>query len=325
MGVSPRLRERWWALAAGVVITASVVGLPLLTSGSLSGSGSSGPSAAGTTTTTSPPGPTGPAGTTAPAGVTAAPVDDDFLGLLQALSAPPTTTTTTAAANTGPASPTTTATTALTTGPSTPTTTVAARPRPTPRAPTGLALDFTGTALAVRWGAVTQESDGSPFTGGYELELGSGAVTKTYQLNSSTFTYTLDQNRADFGTPQAELTVGVRAVDLAGTAGAPAAAVAVHEPPATPAAPPILAPGPGAITVIGQLPAGVTDLAGFDIYEYEPGSSPSYVFLGSTIGIAAFVHDALVPGSTHTYVYRTRDVFGQTSAGYSPAATATAS
>ena len=44
----------------------------------------------------------------------------------------------------------------------------------------------------------------------------------------------------------------------------------------------------------------------------------------STTGIDAFVHQALASGSTHTYVYRTRDVFGQDSAGYSAAATATA-
>jgi len=325
------MRERRWELTASVIITAAVVGIPWVSNGGLSGPSGSGQHAVATTTTAAPTG-TPPSvlgatlenndALTAPPGAGG----DDFLSLLQNISAPPTTagpapapTTPTSAANPGPA---TTTTRPL---PVTSPTTAPAKPRPTPRAPTGLALDFSGTALAARWDAVTLESDNSPFTGGYEVTVGTGGTTKTYPMAATTFTYDLDQNRADFGTPQAELTVTVRAVDSAGAASARSTGVAVHEPPATPTAAPILAAGAAEITVIPQLPAGAIDIAGFDIYEYQPGSPSPYVLLGATTGIGAFVHDGLGPGSTHTYVYRTRDVFGQSSAGYSPAATATAS
>ena len=330
MGARAWVKERRWELTIGVVITAAVVGIPWVSNGGLSGNGGSSQNA--TATTTAGPGGSAPSVLGATLDANGAPTapsgsgDDDFLSLLQGITAPPTTAGTAPAPSTTPTSAPIPVTTATTTRP--PTTTspsTAPKPRPTPRAPTGLTLDFGGTALAVGWDAVTLESDGSPFNGGYQLTVGTGGTTKTYPLAGTAFTYDLDQNRADFGLPQAELTVTVRAVDGAGSASAPATGVAAHEPPATPTAAPILAAGVGEITVIGQLPAGASDIAGFDVYEYQPGTPVPYALLGPTMGIGAYVHIGLPAGSTHTYVYRTRDVFGQTSAGYSPAATATAS
>jgi hypothetical protein len=328
-GVWNRAKERRWELTAAATVTALVVGLPWLTNGGLSG-GRSHTDAFATTTTMA----AGEAATvlgatadarTAPAGP-AGQVADDFLALLQSVSAPELTapgTTVPPSTTPIPAATTTTIATTTVTSPAPTSTTLPAK-RPTPRAPTRLALDFGGTALIARWDAVTTESDGSPFSGGYEVTVKAGATTKTYDAVASSFTYTLDQNRLDFGTAQPELTLTVRAVDAAGTAGPATSGFAVHDPPATPAAAPILTAALGQITIFGQVPAGASDVAGFDIYEYLPGSPTPYVFLQSTTGIDAFVHQALASGSTHTYVYKTRDVFGQDSAGYSAAATATA-
>jgi len=325
LGLWARAREMRWELAAAVVITAAVVGLPWLTNGGLAG-GSPDGSAITTTTGPLPDSPIVLGANTeidtpaAPAG----PVDDDFLALLHSVTAPPITPGTTVPATTPTTTAAATTTTVTTSGPSTTSPTTAPPKRPTPKAPTRLALDFTGTALLARWDAVTTESDGSPFSGLYEITVRSANGTKTYQTTTPAFTYTLDQNRLDFGVPQSELTLTIRAVDASGTPGPTATGVAVHDPPATPGGAPILAAGTTQISITGQVPPGSDDVAGFDIYEYSLTSSPAYVFLGSTTGLGAFVHDGLTPGSTHTYVYKTRDVFGQDSAGYSPAATATA-
>lgn len=334
MNLWERAKERRWELAAVVTITAVVVGIPWLSNGGLSWRGASHGGAATPTTTTLPAGlpgsGPGPAGDPAPAPPAGAGSfgDDDFLALLASVSAPAAAPPTSVAA---PASPATTApnpatNTSLVPGPSPtlPTTTAPRVSNAAPRAPTNLALDFGGTTLSVHWDSVLHKVDGFPFDGSYQVSLRTAAATQNYETTETSFGYTVDQNRLDFGAPQGELVVSVRAVDTAGTAGAPVSGIAVHDPPDTPPLPPVLVAGAGFITVTGQVPVAVTDLAGFDIYEYQPGSPDPYVLVGSTAGTGAFVHDALAPGSTHIYVYKLRDLFGQGSAGYSPAGSATA-
>jgi hypothetical protein len=329
MNLWTKAKERQWELVAGVAITALVVGIPWLSNGGLAGSSGSGGSAASATTTL----PGALAGSPALAGAppnSTAPgqggFDDDFLGILHRVSAPATT----APATTAPPTtvPPTTAPAPVHPGTTAPPSTsppTTAPPAPSvPGRPSNLALDFGTPALAVHWDAVAANTDGTPFSGTYQIAFRTATTTRTYQTAASSFTYAFDHNGFDFGTPQSELTVTVVALGITGTAGAPVSGVAMHPAPATPDTPPTLAAGTGSITVTGTVPAGATDVAGFDISEYQAGSTDPFVFLGSTTGTGAFVHD-VASGSTHTYAYRVRDGFGQVSPGFSPTATATAS
>src|SRR5204862_2641959 len=125
-----------------------------------------------------------------------------------------------------------------------------------PGRPSNLALDFGTPALAIRWDAVAANTDGTPFSGTYEIAFRTAQTTRTYRTAASSFTYAFDQNRLDFGTPQSELTVTVVALGATGTAGAPVSGVAMHPATATPDTPPTLAAGTGSITVAGTVPAG---------------------------------------------------------------------
>jgi hypothetical protein len=227
----------------------------------------------------------------------------------------------------------TTSTTAGTTQPSglsTPTSTSPPTPPSTirkasvPRAPTNLVSDFGSPSLHPRWEAASTNSDGTAFVDflAYEISFSAGGLTKTYGTTSTSFTYTFGQNQGDFGVAQPELTITVRAVATSGARSGPLTGVATNDVPPTPTAPANLASDSAHITVTLPSQASVDDLAGFEIYHSESATGP-FVLLASTDGYDAFVH-AVFTGTTHHYLYKIRDVFGQVSPGDSPRATATA-
>jgi hypothetical protein len=85
----------------------------------------------------------------------------------------------------------------------------------------------------------------------------------------------------------------------------------------------VLVAGATQITVTEPTQGPIDDLAGFDIYHSE--STSGFLLITSTVDHGPFVHSGLVAGTTHNYVYKIRDVFGQVSPGFSPTATATTS
>jgi hypothetical protein len=154
------------------------------------------------------------------------------------------------------------------------------------------------------------------------VTIGGGGRATTYETPTPRFTYPFDQNRADFGTPQPQLTVTVQAVDGNRNHSGAVAGVAVNDRPATPVAPPSLAGSPTSVTITEPAPPGTDDVAGFEIYHSAFGDGPFDILLAFGPGTDTFVHSVL-PGTTHYYVYRVRDVFGQVSAGVSPTASIT--
>lgn len=208
-----------------------------------------------------------------------------------------------------------------TTGPPvTPTT----RTAPVPRAPTNLVSDFGSPSLHVRWDGPSTNSDGSAVVDvqTYEVSFSAGGLSKAYETTTTSFTYTIGQNELDFGVPQPELTVTVRTVAASGARSGPLTGVAANDVPLTATAPANLTPGMALITVTLPGQDSVDDLAGFEIYHRE-SSSGSFQLLASTDGYDPFEHHVL-PGTTHQYQYKLRDVFGQVSPGFSPIETATA-
>jgi hypothetical protein len=191
-----------------------------------------------------------------------------------------------------------------------------------PRPPANLVLDFDSPALVASWEAVSTNSDGTAFVGAYEISFSAAGVSRTYTTTSPGFTYPLERNRVDFGTPQAELAVTVRAVGVVGGRSGALTGVATNEVPPTPTSPPLLVAGSTLVTVTATAPA-LEDLAGFDVYHSTSPAGP-FELLVSTAGVDFFSH-AVLPGSTHHYLYKIRDVFGQVSPGFSPTATTTTS
>jgi len=213
----------------------------------------------------------------------------------------------------------------LTPLPTTPTTTLPNRVATVPRPPTNLVVDFDSPSLTTHWDAVTTNTDGTGFADfrTYQVSFSAAGRSKMYETTSPSFTYTFEQNGLDFGTPQAELTVTIRAVAETGSRSESLAGVATNDVPSTPMEAPLLVAGSASITVTLPDQGPVNDLAGFEIYELDP-STGDFVLLTSTAGSDAFIHD-VSSGTTHHYVYKIRDVFGQVSPGFSPTATATAS
>ena len=101
--------------------------------------------------------------------------------------------------------------------------------------------------------------------------------------------------------------------------------MATNDVPPTPTAPPVLVTNSTQVTVTEPGQGSVDDLAGFEIYHSTSGAAGTFELIASTVGPAAFTHDGLTPGTTHHYVYKVRDVFGQVSPGFSPTATTTTS
>ena len=253
-----------------------------------------------------------------------------------------------AAAPPPPGSSTTSTTGATTTParPSTPTSTTTPTPTPTPtspppppttttppptvkrvtvpQAPANMASDFGSPSLNVRWDAVSSNTDGTAFVDfeAYEISVGARGLSKAYQTTGTSFTYTFGQNEIDFGVPQPELTVTVRAVAASGSRSGPLTGVATNVVPATPTAPADLISDSAHVTVLLPNQGGFGDLAGFAIYHSESASGP-FGLLASTDGYDPFEH-AVLTGTTHHYLYKIRDVFGQLSPGFSPTATASA-
>jgi hypothetical protein len=196
-------------------------------------------------------------------------------------------------------------------------------PAAAPGAPVNLRLDFTSPTLGASWDAVTTRVDGTALEGAtYEVTIGGGGRAMTYETATPGFTYPLDQNRADFGGPQPELTVTVQAVDGNRSHSGPVVGVAVNDRPATPVAPPSLTAGPTSVTISEPAQPGTDDVAGIEIYHSAFGGGPFDVLLAYVSGRDSSVHSVL-PGTTHFYVYRVRDAFGQVSAGFSPTASIT--
>lgn len=318
-------------LAAALLIAAFVVGIPWFSSGTAR----SGARPAPTFATLQAPGPS-PANTTPDAAgdpTSPAPVPGypDFEALLTTIGAPAFDT---AQSTTGPTTPRTPGRGSP--GPGSnlpaplspsplPTAAPVTSPPPTaaPGAPANLRLDFTSPTLGAGWDAVTTRVDGTALEGAtYEVTIGGGGRAMTYETAAPRFTYPFDQNRADFGTPQPELTVTVQAVDGNRSHSGAVVGVAVNERPATPVAPPALTGGPTSVTITAPAQPGTDDVAGFEIYHSAFGDGPFDLVLAYLSGTDTFVHNVL-PGTTHYYVYRVRDVFGQVSAGFSPTASIT--
>jgi hypothetical protein len=100
--------------------------------------------------------------------------------------------------------------------------------------------------------------------------------------------------------------------------------VATNDVPATPTEPPLLVSDSVTPRITVTEPdQSVNDVAGFEIYQSESATGP-FELLTSTTGWDAFIHEVFT-GTTHHYLYKIRDVFGQVSPGFSPTATATAS
>ena len=194
-----------------------------------------------------------------------------------------------------------------------------------PQTPANMARDFSSPSLHVRWDGVSTNSDGTAFVDfqAYEISFSARGLFKTYETTGTSFTYTIGQNEIDFGVPQPELTVTVRAVAASGSRSGPLTGVATNAVPATPTAPADLISHAAHITVMFPNQGALGDLAGFEIYHSESASGP-FELLASTDGYDPFDH-AVLPGTTHHYLYKVRDVFGQLSPGFSPTATASAS
>jgi hypothetical protein len=235
--------------------------------------------------------------------------------------APASTTTTT-----GPTAPGAGSTPTSTPSTTTPTTSPPIRTASVPKSPTNLVADFGSPSLLARWDPVSTNTNGTAFTDfkAYEITFSARGLSATYETTSTSLTYTFGQNQSDFGAPQPELTVTVRAVADTGARSGPLAGVATNDVPATPTEPDALAPGSTQITVTEPLQGPIDDLAGFDIYHSESAAGP-FQLIASTVAYQDYVHDGLLPGSTHNYFYKIRDVFGQVSPGFSPTATATTS
>lgn len=239
-------------------------------------------------------------------------------------SPPPSNSTPTTGGTTTPgAGSTPTSTPPTTTSTTSPTSKKASVPRP----PTNLLMDFDSPSLIARWEAVSTNADGTAFVDfqAYEVNFSAAGLSTTYETTSPSFTYTIVQNRLDFGIPQAELTVTVSAVAHTGNRSGPLAGVATNDVPATPTAPPVLVADSTSVTVTEPGQGSVDDLAGFEIYHSTSGAVGTFDLIASTVGSAAFPHDGLVTGTTHHYVYKIRDVFGQVSPGLSESATTTTS
>lgn len=332
-------RRYRFELGAAAMIPLLVVGIPwVATSGLLAGR--PGPSRVTSSTTTT----TGnPATAPAPSGAATTPAygDSDFLAILRSVTASPTTSTTGPPSTTvtgAPSTSTTGAPSSTTTGaPATtttgaPTTTTQAPPTtttrpspPVPAAPANVAFAFESPDAYITWDAVTTNTDGSPVTPtGYQVTFrAGGALPRIYDTTVPSFVYTFQQNEADFGRAQPELLVTVQAMDQNGTLGAPQTGVAVNPAPPTLTAPPLLTSGPGVITVSVAFQATPPDMGAYSIYEKDTRSG--LVSWLADITVAGSYDHTVTPGTTKTYFYRLRDVFGQESAGESELASATAS
>lgn len=349
-GPRPAARRRV-EIAAALLIPALVVGIPFVTNYSRS-KPSSGTAAAGRPATEVmtdgtaeqlPAAVIGPEGEVVEQALEGLPVkpDSSFWDLYQiaggtgggllsiAAAVPGSSTTSTTGRTTVPSSlagPTTgpPPTTPSSTAPPAPTTTVTTRTPTVPRAPANLVSDFGSPSLLLRWDGVSTNTDGSGFDDfqTYEISFSARGSSKIYETTGTSFTYTIGQNGLDFGAPQPELTVMIRAVATTGARSAPMTGVVTNDVPLTATAPATLTSDAGHITVTLPSQASIDDLAGFAIYHSTSSTGP-FELLASTDGYDSFQH-AVAFGTTHHYLYRIRDVFGQVSPGFSPTATATA-
>lgn len=84
-----------------------------------------------------------------------------------------------------------------------------------------------GTSFLATWDAVTTNVDGSPLKGPvfYEVVISNDGTNLYYQPTETRFDFSFEMNRDGFGTPRADLTISVRAVNTSGVKS-PAAATA---------------------------------------------------------------------------------------------------
>lgn len=93
-----------------------------------------------------------------------------------------------------------------------------------PKTPAGVTGSMSGTSFVLKWNAVTQNADNSPLNdfNYYEVSVKSSgsANTGTYITKDTKFEFSFEQNVNLFGTPQANVQMAVRAVDVVGNPSA---------------------------------------------------------------------------------------------------------
>lgn len=184
-----------------------------------------------------------------------------------------------------------------------------------------LRVDFTSPSLLISWDPPTLNSDLTPLVdlAYYEITLINGGSNRVHQTTLLSFNYTLEYNRADWGTPVPSFTIEVRACDGSGNKSVPATATATNLVPNDPTDPPELVSAFTIINVSMSADPATQDLAGFRLETSTDGAAWS--LLSETIG-NTYSHQ-VEQGSTHFYRYKVRDVFNQYSTNFSPMASTT--
>jgi hypothetical protein len=181
-----------------------------------------------------------------------------------------------------------------------------------PATPIGLVGSMSGTTFIVEWQPVTESTDGSPANDldKYFVKVESpGAIsTREYPVvGDSRFQFTLDMNRDLFGSPRAEITMSVRAVDKTGNTSPFSNTVTQTNPP--PAAPTNLSGSELMDSVSLEWDeVDEDDLLGYVAYEgLTSGTQTTRVWSGPTTS-------ALIPSTTYVtdkwYKVLAIDVFG---------------
>lgn len=181
-----------------------------------------------------------------------------------------------------------------------------------PATPANFAWVVSGTSFTATWDAVTLNADSSPLKDlkTYRLSITDGSSTVVYETTATRFDFTIEMNRAAFGTPKASLSAFVRAVDLSlNQSVASPTLLAVNPAPTQPTD--FVAVGIQDNVSLSWSPVSDDDLLGYHVYMSTAGSgfapdSSNLVWSGSatsaTIQTFAF-------GITHYFKLAAYDVF----------------
>jgi hypothetical protein len=157
-----------------------------------------------------------------------------------------------------------------------------------PKVPTGVTGSMTGSSFNLAWAAVTLSTDNSAALDldRYEVKVESTgtATTGIYTVKNETkFTFTLEMNRALFGTPRAQITMSVQAVDATGNTAGFSSTVSQTNP--APANVTGLTGAASVDTITLKWTANTDpDLVGYQVWRSKTGAAGTYSLLWAGAG-----------------------------------------